>query len=83
VFVLSTLDFRELDLGVMLLFRNADTGVDSSSLEDATGGVALFSERAPLRDKGVEAVCGAEPATLGVNGVRFAAFAAETLRVGM
>ena len=83
VFVLSTLDFLDPDLGVMLLFKKADTGVERSSLEDATGGVPLLSERSPRRDKGVEAVCGAEPATLGVNGVRFAVFAAAALRLGM
>jgi hypothetical protein len=81
--VLSTLTFLDPDLGVMLLFKNAETGVDSSSLEGPTGGVPIISERAPRRDKGVEAVCGAEPATLGVNGVLFAVFAAEALRVGM
>ena len=82
VCVLSTLDFRDPDLGVMLLFKKADTGVERSSLEDPTGGV-LTSERAPRRDTGVEAVCGVEPATLGVNGVLFAVFAAEALRVGI
>lgn len=53
VCVLSTLDFLDPDLGVMLLFKKADTGVEISSLEDPTGGVLLLSERAPRRDKGV------------------------------
>lgn len=83
VCVLSTLDFREPDLGVILLFKKAETGVDRSSLDDPTGGVLLLSERAARRAKGVETVGGAEPATLGVNGVLFAVFAAEALRVGM
>jgi hypothetical protein len=83
VFVLSTLDFLDPDLGVILLFKKADTGVDRSSLDGPTGGVLLLSERAALRAKGVEAVGGAEPATLGVNGVLFAVFAAEALRVGI
>jgi hypothetical protein len=71
---------RDDDRGVTLLFRKADTGVDKSSLDEAAG--VVFSERAPRRDNGVEAVGGAEPATLGVKGVRFDAFA-EALRVGM
>ncbi len=79
--MLLTRDLRDDDRGVMLLlFRNADTGVDKSSLDDAAG--VLLSERAPRRDNGVEAVGGAEPATLGVKGVRFDAFA-EALRTGM
>ena len=82
VCVLSTLDFRDPDLGVILLFKNAETGVDRSSLDDPTGGV-LLSERAARRAKGVETVGGAEPATLGVSGVLFAVFVAEALRVGM
>lgn len=83
VCVLSTLDFLDPDRGVTLLFKKAETGVDSSSLADATGGVLRLSERAPRRPKGVEAVGGAEPATLGVNGVRLAVFAVEALRVGI
>jgi hypothetical protein len=67
----------------MLLFKKVETGVDRSSLDDPTGGVLLFSKRAPRRDKGVEVVGGAEPATLGVSGVLFDVFAAEALRVGM
>jgi len=80
VFALSTRVLRDDDRGVTLLFRKADTGVDKSSLDEAAG--VVFSERAPRRDNGVEAVGGAEPATLGVKGVRFDAFA-EALRVGM
>ena len=83
VCVLSTLDLRDPDLGVMLLLRNVETGVDRSSLVDPTGGVLLLSRRATRRGKGVEIVGGTEPATLGVNGVLFAVFAAEALRVGM
>lgn len=79
VFALSTRVLRDDDRGVTL-FRNADTGVDRSSLDEVAG--VLFSERAPRRDNGVEAVGGAEPATLGVKGVRFGAFA-EALRAGM
>jgi len=71
VFVLSTLDFLDPDLGVTLLFKNAETGVDISSL-----GV---SARAVLLDAGVVA-CGA-PATLGVKGVLPPVFA-EALSVG-
>ena len=77
--MLSTRLLRDDDRGVMLLFRNADTGVDRSSLDEAAG--VLLSERGPRRDNGVEAVGGAEPATLGVKGVRFDAFA-EALRTG-
>ena len=83
VCVLSTLVFLDPDLGVMLLLKKAETGVDKSSLEDATGGVAVLSKRAPRRDTGVEVFSGAEPATLGVNGVRLGVFAAEALRVGI
>jgi hypothetical protein len=82
VCVLSTLDFLEPDLGVILLFKKAETGVDKSSL-DPTGGVLLLSGRAVLRVKGVEAVKGADPATLGVKGVLFDVFVAEALRVGI
>ena len=82
VCVLSTLDFLDPDRGVILLLKKAETGVDRSSLEDAKGGV-LSSGRAPRRPKGVEAGVGAEPATLGVNGIRCAVFVAEALRVGI
>jgi hypothetical protein len=80
VFVLSTRDFRDPDLGVILWLRNVDTGVDMSSL---TPPGVLFSERGLGSGVGVEAVGGADPATLGVNGVRLAVFAAAALRVGM
>lgn len=80
MFVLSTRLLRDDDRGVMLLFRNADTGVDRSSLDDALGEV--ISGRAPLRDSGVCAAEEAVPATLGVKGVRFEAFA-EALRTGI
>lgn len=78
--MLSTRDFRDPDLGVMLLFKNVDTGVDKSSRDD-TGGV-LFSGRAPLRDTGVVVVGRVDPATLGVNGVLFDVFE-PALRGGM
>src|SRR4051794_41088192 len=81
VFELSTRDFREPDLGVILLFRNEETGVDKSSRLDPTG-VVLISGRAPLRDNGVVAAGGADPATRGVNGVLLEVFAVA-LRVGM
>lgn len=80
VFALSTRVLRDADRGVMLLFRKADTGVDRSSLDDALG--VLFSERAPRRDNGVWAGGGPVPATLGVKGGRFEAFA-EALRTGI
>ena len=80
VFALSTRVLREDDRGVMLLFRNADTGVDRSSLDDALG--VLISERAPRRDNGVCAAGGAVPATRGFKGARFEAFA-EALRTGI
>lgn len=51
VFVLSTRLLRDDDRGVMLLFRNVDTGVDRSSFDDTLGEV--ISGRAPLRDNGV------------------------------
>jgi hypothetical protein len=51
VFALSTRLLRDDDRGVMLLFRNAETGVDRSSLDDALG--VVVSERAPRRDNGV------------------------------
>ena len=77
VFVLSTRDFRDPDRGVTLLLRNVETDVDISSLDPATG--VLVSERAP---RWAAAVGGADPATLGVTGARFEAFAAA-LRVGI
>lgn len=80
--MLSTRDFRDPDLGVMLLFKNVDTGVDKSSRDDAGGVLLLFSGRAPLRDNGVVAAGGADPATLGVNGVLLDVLAVA-LRVGM
>jgi hypothetical protein len=66
---------------VILLFRNEETGVDKSSRLDPTG-VVLISGRAPLRDNGVVAAGGADPATRGVNGVLLEVFAVA-LRVGM
>jgi hypothetical protein len=71
---------RDDERGVILLFRNVDIGVERSSLNEAAG--VLLSDRAPRRGNGVEAVGRAEPATLGVKGVRFDAFA-EALRTGM
>jgi hypothetical protein len=81
LFGLSTRDFRDPDLGVMLLLRKVDTGVDKSSRLEPTG-VVRISERASLRDNGVAAVNGAAPATLGVNGVLLEVFA-DALRAGM
>ena len=79
VFVLSTRIFLEPDLGVILLFRKADTGVEMSSL-DALG-VFVFV-RGPGRDIGVAAAFVAAPATLGVRGGRFEPLAVA-LRVGI
>lgn len=75
---LSTRTLRDPDLGVTLLLKNVETGVGISSFPPGV----LFSERAGLRDDGVPVVGGAEPATLGVKGVRLAVFA-DALRVGM
>jgi hypothetical protein len=80
VLVLSTRIFLEPDLGVILLFKKADTGVEISSLLDGPG-VMLFV-RGPCRDTGVEAIVAADPATRGVNGGLFDAFA-DALRVGI
>jgi hypothetical protein len=79
VLVLSTRIFLEPDLGVMLLLRNADTGVEISSLEGP--GVILFV-RGPCRDTGVEAIVTEDPATRGVKGARCDAFA-DALRAGI
>ncbi len=65
VFVLSARDFRELDLGVMLLLRNEDTGVVKSFLDEPTG--VVVSGRAFRCDEGVFAGVFA-PASRGVNG---------------
>jgi hypothetical protein len=78
VLVLSTRIFLEPDLGVTLLLRNADTGVEISSLDGP--GVMLFVR--PCRDVGVEAIVGADPATRGVRGGRFDPFA-DALSVGI
>jgi hypothetical protein len=76
----STLDFRDPDLGVMLLLKNEDTGVDTPSLDVVLG--VLFSGRGVLRDNGVVAPeGGVEPATLGVKGVRLLILA-EAASVG-
>ena len=76
VFVLSTLEFRFPDRGVILLFKKDDTGVEMPSLDEATG--VWFSGAAPLRDNGVVAP---GLATLGVKGVLAAL--ALALSVGM
>lgn len=68
VLLLYTRDCRDPDRGVMLLFRKVETGVCGASSLGPPPGV---SDRAPLRNNGLVAVCGAAPATLGVNGVRF------------
>lgn len=77
--MLSTRLFRDPDLGVMLLFKKVETGVDISTAK----GVMTFSGRPALRDNGVVAGGGAEAATLGVNGLRLELFAAAVaLRIG-
>jgi hypothetical protein len=78
VFVLSTRDLREPDLGVILLLRKDEMGVVTSSRWLASG-------RGPRRDNGVVALCGVDPATLGVRGVLLVFFAAAAAaeRVGM
>jgi hypothetical protein len=81
VFVLSTRDFRDPDLGVMLLLKNVDTDVERSSLDEPVG-VALLLGRAARRGNGVGALVGVDPPTLGVKGVLFDVFA-EALRVGI
>lgn len=72
VFVLSTRDFLDPDLGVMLMLRKADTGVERSSL-DAAPWVLLSGHRA-------DGVAGAVPATLGVNGLPLGGLAATGIR---
>ena len=71
VFVLSTRVFLDPDLGVMLWLRNVDTGVKISSRSPLA---FLFCDLGLGGCVGVEFVGGAEPATLGVKGVRFEAF---------
>lgn len=80
MFALSTLLFREGDRGVMLLFKNAETGVEiSEALCDV--GVALSSRRPPFRAaKGVVTCEGLE---LAIRGVRSAFFAVVALNVGV
>lgn len=74
VLLLCTRDCRDPDRGVMLLLlRKDETGVGGISSLEAPPGV---SGRAPLLDNGLVTVCGAVPATLGVNGVLFEVFAA-------
>lgn len=81
VFALSTRELRFPDLGVILLFKKADTGVDIPSLAEAAG--VIVSGRGPRRGNGVVAATGGPaPATLGVNGVLLADLALA-LRVGM
>ena len=72
VFVLSTRDFLDPDLGVMLMLRNAETGVERSSL-DAAAWLLLSGHRA-------DGVAGAAPATLGVNGLPLGGLAAAGIR---
>jgi hypothetical protein len=52
VFVLSTLDFRDDDRGVILLLISVLTGVDSSSFGPLPRTVSGISLRAELRDSG-------------------------------
>jgi hypothetical protein len=79
VFVLSTLDFLEPDLGVMLLLR-IDEGVVCWSREYGAMGVA--SCRVARRIRGVELFEGTVPAILGVTGAVLAALRAAWLIVG-
>jgi hypothetical protein len=79
-FALSTRIFRDPDLGVMLLHRKAETGVERSSLDDPA--CASCSVRVVRRADGVEPPAGTEPATRGVKEVPLAIFAAA-LRVGI
>lgn len=94
VFTLSTRLFLDPDLGVMLLLRKAETGVESSSFDAGVAGVPPSPPPPPpvptrgcLRDKGNGVICGfgfgdgAEPATRGVIGGRWDALA-EALREG-
>jgi hypothetical protein len=80
VFGLSTRDFRDPDLGVTLTLRKAETGVERSSLDAPP--CVLSSGRAVHRDEGVNGPTGADPATLGVNGLLLGGFAAA-LRAGI
>ena len=77
---LSTLDFLDPDLGVILLLRKEVTGVVRSSLWGPLLGV--MSGRVARLSSGVEILEGIEPATLGVNGVVFTVFVLERLKVG-
>lgn len=72
VFVLSTRDFLDPDLGVTLMLKKADTGVERSSL-DAAAWLPLSCHRA-------EGVVGAAPATLGVNGLPLTGLPARGIR---
>jgi hypothetical protein len=76
VFVLLTLDFRDPDLGVILLFKSEGTGVGPSSFTPV-------SNLGFLRDNGVVTLGGFAAATLGVRGTLFVVFAAAAERVGM
>ncbi len=76
VFVLLTLDFRDPDLGVILLFKNGGTGGGPPSF-------APVSALGFLRDNGVATLGGFEAATRGVSGTLFIDFAAAAERVGM
>jgi hypothetical protein len=78
-FELSTLDFLDPDLGVILLLKKEATGVVRSSLWGALG---VMSWRVARLNSGVEILEGVEPATLGVNGVVFTVFMPETLMLG-
>lgn len=61
VFALSTRDFLDPDLGVTLMLRKVDTGVERSSF-DAAAWALLSCHRA-------DGVDGAAPTTLGVIGL--------------
>jgi hypothetical protein len=65
---LSTLALLEPDLGVILEFKKADTGVEISLSLLTRFGVDAESKFAPLR-KTLELLGVTDPASLGVNGL--------------
>jgi hypothetical protein len=71
VFALSTRDFLDPDLGVTLMLRKVDTGVERSSFD--AEGVLLSCHRA-------DGVDGAAPTTLGVNGLPLVGLPATGIR---
>lgn len=71
VFVLSTRDLRDPDLGVTLMLRKVETGVERSSLDAAAWELSVHL---------ADGVVGAAPATLGVNGLLLGCLAAPGIR---